>query len=91
MNSISTQRETERLGHDEGEFLDALVDGGDWACAHALHGGLISVCLKLSDILDPARGARAELIADTVPVDLFAATSMWARLSRDLRRPSLAL
>jgi hypothetical protein len=75
---------------DHGEFVSALVDGGDWACAHALHGGLIAVCLRLRDLLGPVQALQAARIADTIPVDQQSATKMWSRLSLDLRSSSYA-
>lgn len=65
--------------------IGALVNGGDWACAHADENGLATVCEELAALVDPRLSKRAAQIAGLVFADMAEATGAWSELSRMLR------
>lgn len=65
--------------------LSGLIDGGDWACAHADEGGLASVCHELAHLLEPVLADRSESIASLAGIDMLEASGEWDKLSNLLR------
>lgn len=66
--------------------IDALVNGGDWACAHADPRSLADVCQELASVLGAEFAPELESIAQNAPVDMERASWEWLELSRRLHR-----
>lgn len=84
---MTLDREATKMTH---ERLSGLLDGGDWACAHAQQGGLVEVCHELAGLLDPALATRSQTIALLAKVDMFEASGEWDKLSNLLRSCDVA-
>ena len=72
-----------------GDPIRELLDGGDWACANAFHGGLADVCTQLAGLVEPEQpelAHSAHATARLAQTDLAEATRRWADLSASLRR-----
>jgi hypothetical protein len=65
--------------------IGGLMDGGDYACANAYHGGLAQVCRELAELLPPPHALRARKIARLAMADLPEATRQWCELTAELR------
>ncbi len=68
--------------------IETLVNGGDWACAHADDASLAQVCRELAEELSPQLADLAETIARMSEADRFEhATAQWMRLVAAVRNP----
>lgn len=63
-----------------------LVNGGDWACAHADAHSLADVCHELSVVVGSDLAPHLQNIAHIAEMDMERASWEWLTLSRRLRR-----
>jgi hypothetical protein len=70
--------------------ISLLVNGGDWACAHADAHGLADVCLELAGVVGMELAPRLQNIADIAEIDMERASWEWLELSGSLRRVPFA-
>ncbi len=66
--------------------LSILVNGGDWACAHADSRSLTDVCRELAHIVGPELGTELQGVARDAEIDMERASWAWLSLSAKLRR-----
>jgi hypothetical protein len=70
--------------------ISILVNGGDWACAHADAHSLADVCNELADLVGAELAPRLQTIADIAEIDMERASWEWLELSGRLRRVPFA-
>ena len=66
--------------------ISLLVNGGDWACAHADPHSLADVCRELVGVVGEDLAQRLQTIADMADADMERASWAWLELSSRLRR-----
>ena len=70
------------------ETIHSLMNGGDWACAHADAHALADVCHELAGKVRVDLAPDLEALARVAEDDMEAASGGWLELSRRLRRLS---
>lgn len=63
----------------------ALIDGGDWACAHCNCGGLAEVAHRLAQCTCGCERDDLEAIERLAQIDMLEASTIWSRVSAALR------
>lgn len=66
--------------------ISILLNGGDWACAHADAHSLADVCYELAGVVGTDLAARLKNIADIAEIDMERASWEWLELCGQLRR-----
>lgn len=66
--------------------IDTLMNGGDWACAHADPRSLVDVCHELAAVVAVELVPELHEIAHVAHADMERASWAWLELSQKLRR-----